>query len=74
MTQNNTIFLNLAHYTKALSFFLPSSSCLDCTSIQNCATFCATFVALVAHVLNVPNFVAHWSNLTKNPIRGPSPF
>ena len=26
MTQNNTIFLNLAHYTKALSFFLPSSS------------------------------------------------
>ena len=26
MTQNNTIFLNLAHYTKAPSFFLPSSS------------------------------------------------
>ena len=26
MTQNNTIFLILAHYTKAPSFFLPSSS------------------------------------------------
>ena len=26
----------------------------------SCATFCATFVALVAHISNVPHFVAHW--------------
>ena len=29
-----------------------------------CATFCATFVALVAHISNVPHFVAHWGGLT----------
>ena len=33
----------------------------------NCATFCATFVALVAHISNVPHFVAHGNGILMFP-------